>query len=112
MEQKEMTLREVCRTCHLSRRAVQGYEKYGLVRPTGLNERGYLLYDAAAQQRIRQIKRYQEFGFRVKEIRELLQAPPSILKEKLLAKRQRLLESRQRLEEAIQNITELINTME
>ena len=112
MEQNGMTLREVCRTCHVSRRAVQGYEKHGLVRPTGRSERGYLLYDAAAQQRIRQIKRYQEFGFRVKEIRELLQAPPSMLKEKLLARRQRLLESHQRLAETIQSITELIHTME
>lgn len=112
MEQKEMTLREVCRTYHVSRRAVQGYEKHGLVQATGRNERGYLLYDAAAQQRIGQIKQYQEFGFQVKEIQELLQAPPPVLKEKLLAKRQRLLESRQRLEETIQNITELINTME
>lgn len=112
MEQNGMTLREVCRTCHVSRRAVQGYEKHGLVRPTGRSERGYLLYDAAAQQRIRQIKRYQEFGFQVKEIRELLQAPPSMLKEKLLARRQRLLESHQRLAETIQSITELIHTME
>ena len=112
MEQNGMTLREVCRTCHVSRRAVQGYEKHGMVRPTGRSERGYLLYDAAAQQRIRQIKRYQEFGFQVKEIRELLQASPSILKEKLLARRQRLLESHQRLAETIQSITELIHTME
>lgn len=112
MEQNGMTLREVCRTCHVSRRAVQGYEKHGLVRPTGRSERGYLLYDAAAQQRIRQIKRYQEFGFQVKEIRELLQASLSILKEKLLARRQRLLESHQRLAETIQSITELIHTME
>ena len=82
------------------------------MRPTGRSERGYLLYDAAAQQRIRQIKRYQEFGFQVKEIRELLQASPPVLKEKLLARRQSLLESRQRLEETIQNITELIDTME
>ena len=112
MEQNGMTLREVCRTCQVSRRAVQGYEKHGLVRPTGRSERGYLLYDAAAQQHIRQIKRYQEFGFQVKEIRELLQAPPSMLKEKLLARRQRLLESHQRLAETIQSITELIHTME
>ena len=107
-----MTLREVCQTCHVSRRAMQGYEKHGLIRATGRSERGYLLYDAAAQQRIRQIKRYQEFGFQVKEIQQLLRMPPSVLKEILFAKRQKLLESRQRLEETIQNITELINTIE
>lgn len=111
MEQNDMTLREVCRTCHVSRRAVQGYEKHGLVCATGRSKRGYLLYDAAAQQRIGKIKRYQDFGFQVKEIRELLQAPPLALKEKLLAKRQKLLDSRRQLERTIQDITELINSI-
>lgn len=40
----EMTLRELCDSLGVSRRAVQGYEKAGLVSPEGKNERGYLLY--------------------------------------------------------------------
>lgn len=70
-----MTLREVCGTCGVSRRAVQGYEKVGLVSPSGKNARGYLLYDEGAQERIRQIRLLQQIGFQVKEIKEMLDAP-------------------------------------
>ena len=38
-----MTLREVCDSYGVSRRAVQGYEKAGLISASQKNERGYLL---------------------------------------------------------------------
>ena len=50
---KDMTLREVCNAIGVSRRAVQGYEKESLVSATGKTNRGYLLYDTAAQERIK-----------------------------------------------------------
>lgn len=68
-----MTLREVCNKIGISRRAVQGYEQAGLVVASGKNKYGYLLYDEATVQKIRLIKQYQDFGFKVKEIK-LLQA--------------------------------------
>lgn len=49
----EMTLQEVCNTVGVSRRAVQGYEKAGLVSATDRNKRGYLLYDEKAQEKIK-----------------------------------------------------------
>lgn len=69
------TLREVCTAFGVSRRAVQGYEKVGLVAATGKNKYGHLLYDEKTQKRIEQIKLYQEFGFRVREIVVLIDAP-------------------------------------
>lgn len=39
-QMKDMTLREVCSTIGVSRRAVQGYEKEALVSATGKNSRG------------------------------------------------------------------------
>lgn len=62
-----MTLREVCDAFEVSRRAVQGYEKEGLVSASERNERGYLLYDKTEQEKIRQIKFYQQLGFKLKE---------------------------------------------
>lgn len=47
----EMTLKEVCIAIGVSRRAVQGYEKAGLVSYTRKNSKGYLLYDKDAQER-------------------------------------------------------------
>lgn len=64
-------LREVCESIGVTRRAVQGYEQMGLVSPTGRNKMGYLLYDEEAQNKIRQIKQYQDFGFTLSEIKKL-----------------------------------------
>ena len=49
------TLRQVCRITGVTRRSIQGYEKAGLVHPSGHNERGYLLYNAEGIQRIQKI---------------------------------------------------------
>ena len=49
--------------------------------PTGRNERGHLLYDQLEQEKIRQIKFFQEMGFSIKEIRELSEAPANVVKE-------------------------------
>lgn len=77
---KVMTLREVCDTVAVSRRAVQGYEKAGLVSASGRNERGYLLYDANSRERIRKIKLFQQLGFSIKEIKDIIDAPNHVIK--------------------------------
>lgn len=50
-----MTLREICETLEVSRRAIQGYENAGLVKATGRNKYGHLLYDDKAKERIAKI---------------------------------------------------------
>lgn len=75
-----MTLQEVCVSTGVSRRAIQGYEKIKLVSATGKTERGHLLYNEEAQNRIRQIKFYQQLGFALKEIGAIIDAPSEILR--------------------------------
>lgn len=70
-----MTLRELCQESGASRRAIQGYEKMGLVSPTSKNKYGYLIYDDAAQKRIKKIKMYQKIGLSLKEIVDTIDAP-------------------------------------
>lgn len=77
---KSKTLSELCSTLQVSRRAIQGYEKTGLVVASGKNKYGHLLYDAVAEERIRRIKLYQQLGFRLKEIKEIMDAPNQIVK--------------------------------
>ena len=77
---KSKTLSELCSTLQVSRRAIQGYEKVGLVAASGKNKYGYLLYNPEAQERIRRIKLYQQLGFRLKEIKEIMDAPNEIVK--------------------------------
>ena len=66
-----MTLKEVCDYIGVTRRAVQGYKKAGLVKPTEKNKYGHLLYDKSAINKIIEIKQYQDFGFSIKEIQNL-----------------------------------------
>lgn len=76
MEKK--TLREVSELVGITRRTVQGYEKAGLVAPVGKNKYGYLLYDEVVVEKIRLIKKYQDFGFSVKQIKVLLEATDEV----------------------------------
>lgn len=72
---KEMTLKEVCELLNVSRRQVQGYEGAHMVSATDRNKYGYLLYNEDAVERIRYIKQHQNFGFALKEIKEMLMMP-------------------------------------
>lgn len=81
-----MTLRELCEESGASRRAIQGYEKEGLVHAFGKNERGYLLYDDEMRERVKLIKFYQDLGFSLKEIKGILDAPEAITREALRKK--------------------------
>ena len=86
----EMTLREVCRTLGVSRRAVQGYENANLVSATNKTESGYLLYNDSARERIKQIKLYQNMGFTIKEIKAIIDGPAELLKSALIDREEKL----------------------
>lgn len=77
------TLKEIYSEIGVSRRAIQGYENAGLVRATAKNKYGHLLYDQSARDRIERIKLFQDLGFTIKEISELIDAPKVILKPRL-----------------------------
>lgn len=109
-DEMKMTLREVCEAQKVTRRAVQGYEKMGLVAATDRTERGYLLYNEESGERIRKIKLYQEFGFSLKEIREIIDAPGDILKPVLQIRLEKLKEERDKKDDLVQKINELIES--
>ena len=107
----EKSLKEVCELCMVSRRAIQGYEKAGLVSASAYTNRGYLLYDDYAQERIRQIKMYQELGFSIKEIVEVIDRP---VKERKVAIELKLIvleKERGRLDEVITYAYKLIEQL-
>ena len=82
----EKTLRQVCAELKVSRRAVQGYEKAGLVAASGKNKYGHLLYGEPERERIQLVRFYQQLGFQLKEIKELLDADGLVKKAALQAK--------------------------
>ena len=82
-----MTLKEVCKETGVTRKIVQTYENYGLVKATTKNKYGDLLYDDAAVKKIKKIRLYQRFGYRLSEIAKLeymtVDEQVMILKEKI-----------------------------
>ena len=105
---QDATLREVCAKYKVSRRAVQGYEKAGIVKSTGKNKMGYLLYDAATQERIGIIRMYQEIWFSVIEIKEIIDAPKISTIPILENQMEKLKKERSRIEEQIEILYDLI----
>lgn len=106
-----MTLQEVCVSTGVSRRAIQGYEKIKLVSATCKTERGHLLYNEEAQKRIRQIKFYQQLGFALKEIEEIIDAPNQILRTALEKRIKELERHSKETEGLLQRAYELIRTL-
>ena len=106
-----MTLHELCDAFGISRRTVQGYEKHGLVRATGRNPRGYLLYDLQMQTEIQKVHQFQKFGFQVKEIGPVMMLSKPELRERLAAQ-QIILEQRGvELDEQLALLTEMIEQL-
>lgn len=104
----QQTLRQVCTELNVSRRAVQGYEKAGLVAPSGKNKYGHLLYGETERERIRRILFYQQLGFQLKEIKTLLDAPDPVKKSALQAKVALLETEHTHLQELIRQAKEYI----
>lgn len=107
----EMTLREVCRTIDVSRRAVQGYEKVKLVSATGKTESGHLLYNDSAVCRIKRIKLFQDMGFTIKEIQTIIDSPAEILKPALLTRKEKLNKDIQHRKAMITIIEEMLKNI-
>lgn len=105
---QDATLREVCVKYKVSRRAVQGYEKAGIVKSTGKNKMGYLLYDTVAQERIGMIRMYQEIGFSIREIKEIIDAPRISIIPILENQIKKLEKEKRRIEEQIDILYDLI----
>lgn len=106
-----MMLREICSEFEISRRTVQGYEKAGLVSATGRNKYGHLLYDENAIQRIAKIKFYQQLGFSLKEITEIIDAPDAVLKAKLENQVETLNKEKEEMQELIEKAEQMIKAL-
>lgn len=103
-----MTLKEICKKLNVSRRAVQGYEKAGLVTAIGRNKYGHLIYDEEAERRIAQIRFYQQLGFSIKDITVLLTLSNMALKEVLEGQVQELWKEKIEIEELIKKTNRII----
>lgn len=106
---QQYTLRELCRECGVTRRAVQWYEKHGLVKPCGKNKMGYLLYNEDFFEKVKEIKSLQNYGFKVSEIKEYLNSTEKEQKMKLKQKCAELKQKSSKLISYIKEVEILLN---
>ncbi len=69
-----MTVNEVSKLTGVSIRALQYYDKIGLLHPAEYTEAGYRLYDNTTLERLQQILLFRELEFSLKEIQSILQS--------------------------------------
>ncbi len=69
------TVHEVSALTGVTVRALQYYDKIGLLSPAACTAAGYRLYDDAALERLQQILLFRELQFPLKEIKRILDSP-------------------------------------
>lgn len=70
-----MTVKEVSRLTGVSIRALQYYDRIGLLHPSGHSQAGYRLYDEADLEILQQILLFRELEFPLKDIRKIIRSP-------------------------------------
>ena len=101
----------MCELTGISRRTIQGYEKVGLVSAIKRNKYGHLIYNDECRKRILKIKFFQDLKFSLKEIKEIIDAPKSILKPALEQNIIKLKAESQHLESTIKEAEILIEKL-
>ena len=69
------TVKEVSRITGVSVRTLHHYDAIGLLKPTGVTDSGYRLYDDRALERLQTILFFRELEFSLQEIKEILDSP-------------------------------------
>ena len=95
----------------VARRAGQGDENAGLVSASGKNKYGHLLYDEEAQRRIKQIRLLQQLGFRVKEIKDIIDAPAEEVAEAIKSQIKQMDDIIRQKEDAVRQAREWIKKL-
>ena len=91
--------------------AYQGYEKAGLVSASGKNKYGHLLYDQAAEERIRNIRFYQQIGFPVREISGIIDASIPVKRKALKNRIKALKREQDELKRLIEKALKLLDSL-
>lgn len=101
------TISQVAELTGISTRTLQYYDEIGLLQPSKLTESGYRLYDDEAMQKLQQILFFKELGFKLKEIKEILQKPDFDKIKAFKRQKELLLLKRNRTDRLIQLLSRL-----
>lgn len=99
------TISQVAKLTRISPRTLQYYDETGLLKPSELTQSGYHLHDDEALQKLQQILFFKELGFKLKEIKEILQKPDFDRIKAFKKQKELLLLKRNRTDRLIQLLT-------
>ena len=69
------TISQVAKLTGISTRTLQYYDEIGLLKPSEVTDSGYRMYNDDTLQELQQILFFKELGFKLNEIKEILQRP-------------------------------------
>ncbi|MBD5495738.1 MAG: MerR family transcriptional regulator [Lachnospiraceae bacterium] len=101
------TISQVAELTGISIRTLQYYDEIGLLKPSELTPSGYRLYNDEALQNLQQILFFKELGFKLNEIKEILQKPDFDRIAAFKKQKELLLLKRNRTERLIQLLSRL-----
>lgn len=97
-------VKQVAEISGVSIRTLHHYDNIELLNPSALTDAGYRLYSDADLERLQQILFFKEFGFRLDEIKEMLDHPNFDRKAALQSQKEILMKKKQRMDEMIRTI--------
>ena len=101
------TISQVAELTGISIRTLQYYDEIGLLKPSELTQSGYRLYNDEALQKLQQILFFKELGFKLKDIREILEKPDFDRITDFKKQKELLLLKRNRMDRLIQLLSRL-----
>lgn len=108
------TVKEVSKIAGVSVRTLRYYDEIGLLKPTGLTDSGYRLYDNRALEKLQAIMFFRELEIPLGEIKKIMDDPNYDKEQVLLAQKAFLERKRNRLNgiiELISDVVKGVNTM-
>ena len=103
-----MTVKQVANLTGVSVRTLQFYDEIGLLKPAGLTEAGYRLYDENTLETLQQILFFKELDFTLKEVKTIMGNPQFDKLNAFIKQRELIQLKRDRLNALIELLDKLI----
>ena len=106
-----MTLRTMCERLNVSRRSIQCNEQAGKLHPSAKKKYRHMLYDEQEFQRSQKIRFLQQLGFKLEEVKEIIDAPDNVRKDAMEVHVRMLECETEKMTELIQQARVYINSI-